>query len=143
MHAGEAAKTGGSVKKRPPRSACLWPLSLGTGLSPPLWRGTECGQDAGDPFAGGLCERLEIVGAVEGPLSHAGGPAVGRRPLRPVRLEPRAALVRLAALAPARVPQERHACLVLDEHLPHAVVQVGPLTPPGAPGAGPARAGQR
>jgi hypothetical protein len=29
MHAGEAAKTGGSVKKRPPRSACLWPLSLG------------------------------------------------------------------------------------------------------------------
>src|SRR5258705_10164694 len=89
MHAGEAAKTGGSVKKRPPRSACLWPLSLGTGLSPPLWRGTEGGQDAGDPFAGGLCERLEIVGPVEGPLTHAGGPAVGRRPLPPVRLDPR------------------------------------------------------
>jgi len=75
------------------RALALRPRSqvLRTGLSPPLWRGTECGQDAGDPFAGGLCERLEIVGAVEGPLSHAGGPAVGRRPLRPVRLEPRAA----------------------------------------------------
>jgi hypothetical protein len=100
----------------------------GLGVAPGRW-------NAGDPWAWRLGKVLEVLGALAGTSGPQGRGPAGGGPGRHGLLDEGAARRPIAAVAPARLQQERPPRLGLAHHLPPALMQGGPGGSPRAPGA--------
>ena len=83
------------------------------------------GRDSGDPLHLGLGELLEVVGAIEGTVSHQIRRARGGVEVGNVVLDDLAEFRGITAIATERLHQDRDTGLVLDDQRQHHLVEVG------------------